>query len=391
MNNLRLYWKENRSIWLQIIILFVITRVMLSLVGVISNTYIPQQGYQNWKNETIKIEHPYLQMWAVWDSKWYLKITEHGYADSVPFVPANYSTIGFFPLYPAAAAILQLIVRDPLLAGWLISNLFLLLSAYFLYKLVRLDGDESTAKRSLWYLMLFPSAYIFSAVYPESMLLCAWLVSILYARKGVWWVAGLVGFLAAFVKPFGFLVFIPLLIIYLLKDDKLSLAVFRNFRAIWSRIRPNIIFTIFPLAGLLIWGFCNYIITGDILAYSHVQLGAWSHDFAFPWTTLYKNLFYGFIWSFNSLTTILALIVLAFGYRRIPFSYWIFALILVLFNSATGTVVGSWRYLASVFPILMILISWGKSETIDRAILFMMALLQGCLFLFWVAGYWFVS
>lgn len=387
MDKLRAYWQKNKLIWRQILLLFIITRLALSLIGWISITYLPQKGVQDWKNQTIKIEHPYLQMWAVWDSQWYLKIAEQGYADDRPFVPTEYSTIGFFPLYPATILIIEFITGDFLLAGWLVSNFFFLLAAYFLYKLIKLDHDEAAAKRGLWYLFLFPSAYIFSAVYPESMLLSAWLASIFYARKGVWWTAGLTGFLAALIKPVGFFIVIPLLWLYLFREKKFCLTTFSQK----IKINFNIVFTALPLIGLLLWSFGNYLLTGDFLAYSHIQQGAWHHYFSSPFTTLYKNLFRDSNYLFNSLTTIFAFLVLVFGYKKIPFAYWLFALVAILFNPATGTVVCAWRYLASVFPLLIILVGWGKSETADRAILTSLALLQGCLFIFWVAGFWFVA
>ena len=391
MEKFKTYWRENKSIWLYILALFIATRLILSLIGWVSMTYLPQQATEDWKNTSLETEHPYLQMWAVWDSKWYLMIAEKGYSDAMPFNVSEYSTIGFFPLYPITISALQLIIHDYLLAGWLLSNLFLLLSAYLLYKLVGLDHDASTAKRSLWYLFLFPSAYIFSAIYPESMLLCAWLACALLAKKRSWASAGVVGFLAALIKPSGFFIAIPLVLIYLFNDKKLSEFFSKKNPFAGIRIRSNIIFTMLPFLGLLAWGYANYLMTGDFLAYSHVQLTSWDHRFMMPFTALYQNMSYGPDYLFNSLSTIAILLLAFFGYKRIPFSYWIFAMMILLFNPITGTVMGSWRYSASAFPILIILASWGKNETADRAIMTSMAILQGCLFVLWIAGFWFTS
>jgi len=394
MNKIRAYWQENKSVWIHILILFLVTRITLSVIGAFSLTYIPEVGYQNWKDDTIRLEHPFLELWAQWDSKWYLSIAEHGYADVAPYSPARESTIAFFPLYPAIVSVVQFVVNDPLIASLLVSNIFLLLSAFLFYKLVRLDYDEAAAKRSLWYLFLFPSAYIFSAVYPESLLLFLWLASVLYARKGIWWAAGIAGFLAAFVKPQGFFIAVPLCLIYAFQGTKpgdwwpLAWKKIRALAAI--RIDRNVIFTVIPCAGLAVWGYGNYLITGDFMAYLHVQQGYWHHQFTVPFVTLYQNIFLGPDAMWNSLVAIAALAILIVGYRKIPFSYWIFAFAIVLFNPATGTVTSSWRYLASVFPLMIVLAAWGKTEDRDRAILVSMAILQGCLFVFWVAGYWFL-
>ena len=386
MNKLRAHWKENKSIWTLIAILFIATRLALFIGGYVSLTYLPHPGYQI-VDAQIAAAHPYAHMWVVWDSNWYIKIATNGYADSIPFTPSKNTTIGFFPLYPSLMSVVELVTRDYLLAGMFVSNFFLILSAFLLYKIVRFDHDEAFAKRCIWYLFLFPSAYIFSAVYPESMVFCFWLASILFARKGIWPAAGLIGVLAALVKPQGFLIVIPLALIWLKAHVSDS---WRPSSIIYS-IRPSMFFALLPPLGLAIWAGACYYMTGDALAYSHVQQGAWHHYFSTPLHVLYQNLFNGPDYLFNSLTVIVALVILAFGYKKIPFSYWAFALAGTLFNATTGGVIGSWRYLASVFPFLIILAAWGKKDSADRALISSMAIFQGCMFVFWVAGYWFTS
>ncbi len=370
-----------KSVWISIIVAFVATRIILSCIGVIAHNNLPPQSSQNWKQQTLEVEHPYLSMWAVWDSEWYLRITNAGYSDATQFNPkAFYSSIGFFPLYPTLIFLVSLIVGDDLVSGILVSNIFLLGSAFLLYLLVKGDGDESAAKRSIWYLFLFPSAYIFSAVYPESLLLFLWLGSMCAAQKRTWLWAGVFGFFAAMTKPVGFLIIIPLLVMYIESIDEK-----------WKHIRPNILFLVFVPLGLVMLSCVDYLATGDMFAYLHSQQYSSGHYLANPLRILFSRLSGPFYTCFNASTLLVFLALILAGVRKIKPAYWFFAMALILFIPSSGGVEGTWRYLASLFPLTILFAIWGRSENFDRAIIVSMALLQGCLFVFWILGYWFVS
>lgn len=367
--------------WISIFLAFIVTRLVLFCIGMIAQSNIPAESYQTWKQQTLEVQHPYLSMWAVWDSKWYLQIANSGYRDDATvFNPNIYSSVGFFPLYSTLVFLVSWVVGDTLVAGILISNIFLVASAFLLYLLVKGDGNESAAKRSIWYLFLFPSAYIFSAVYPESLLLFLWLGSIFSAQKRKWVWVGVFGFFAAMTKPVGFLIIIPLLVMYL-----------ESIEEKWKRIRPSVLSLALIPFGLIFVACLQYLVTGDLFAYSHVQQAAWGHYLANPLRILFTRLngpFYSF---FNATTVLSFLVVILGGVKKIKPAYWFFALALLLFIPMNGDVNGVWRYLASVFPFVILFSTWGASENFDRIFMMSMSLLQGCLFVFWVLGYWFVS
>ena len=50
--------------------------------------------------------YPFVNMWARWDSGWYLDIAEHGYS----FVPGKQSNVAFFPLYPDLIRLFHFVV-----------------------------------------------------------------------------------------------------------------------------------------------------------------------------------------------------------------------------------------------------------------------------------------
>jgi len=371
--------KKNKAILLYILTLFVVTRIVLVLIGSITLRYLSSEPYQNWRFEIVK-ESPLKANWTVWDSRWYLKIAEEGYSDVSAFLSDKESSFGFFPLYPSIIKLFQTIFRDYIVAGIIVSNIFLLISAFLLYLLIKSKYNEDLAYRGVLYMFLFPAGYIFSAVYPMSLVLCLWLACILVLHKKHLFLSGIFGFLACLAHPFGVLVLIPAFLIYI-KDLGYS----------WKSVKLNGVFLFLIPLGLLFWGMVNYYMTGDFFAYSTAQQNIWGHSLAIPFVTLYKNLWYGADYLINSLITLAALIFVIISYKKIPFSYWLFAIFAILFCPLTGTVVGSLRYFSMVFPIFILLALWSKNERVNQSIIITMAMLQGFLFVYWTLGFWFIS
>lgn len=383
MNYISLFWKRNKTVLIFIFLIFFVTRVALVSIGTATQHFLPLTHYQNWKKELVK-DQKILSLWATWDSKWYLKTADRGYEVTKPFDPQIQQSIAFFPLYSLLIACFSWVLAfgNSLIAGITISNIALIVASFLLYKLVLFDHGEEIAKRSVWYLYLFPTAYIFSAVYPESVLLLFSIGTLLAARHGKWPLAGTLGFFAALAKPVGVLVLIPALLMYL-----------KNIGYSWKKISPQISYLALIPTGLICFGLYSYFIIGDFFAYSHVQNLAWEHRISNPFWVIWKHLMFGdgvdlFI---CALAIIFSLTLLAWGFKKISFSYWVYALALALFAPISGTVWAAPRYMATIFPILIILAIFGKNENADKSIVASMAILQGFLAVFWFAGFWFTA
>ncbi len=391
INALRAHWARNKKIWITIVVLFIATRLVLYGISVLGTRYLQPQVYQNWKQYRLTEEPQFLKLWAVWDSQWYLNIAEYGYNDVRPFNPARHSTVGFFPLYSALISSLTLLTRDFLFSALLISNIFFLGAAFLMFKLVQKEMGEESAWRGLLYLFLFPTAYIFSAAYPESLLLFFWLAAAYAARKNRWLVAGGAGFCAAITKSNGVFIGVIFLIVLIQKIVEL-IRTRRERTGALSAIAPPLIALGLTVLGTTAVGMFHYILTGDFFANSHVQHGAWSHVWVNPlqgiWTHIFK---YQFDYAFNGVVAVLFLVLLVMGIRRIKITYTIFAGVVILFTASNGIMVGMTRYLASLFPFILLFASWGKNRYVHEVLVSVLVILQGCLFLFWMNGYWFTS
>jgi Mannosyltransferase (PIG-V) len=138
-----------------------------------------------------------VDVWARWDSGWFLQIAEDGYSHP-SFTPA------FFPLYPAlVGAVGRVLGSHYVLAGTLVSLAACAAAFVLLYRLGRVLLDEAAARRAVLYLAIFPTAVFLGAVYSESLYLALTIGAFLAAERGRFGVAGLTGGLALLTRPVG--------------------------------------------------------------------------------------------------------------------------------------------------------------------------------------------
>src|SRR5262249_59616967 len=65
--------------------------------------------------------------------------------------------------------------------------------AILLRRLVQLDYPASVALRSVWFFLIFPTAYFLHVAYSESLFIALALACLLAARRERWWWAGVLG------------------------------------------------------------------------------------------------------------------------------------------------------------------------------------------------------
>jgi hypothetical protein len=149
-----------------------------------------------------------VDVWARWDSVWFLRIAEHGYG------AAEEAAAAFYPLYPLLVGVLgRVLLGHYVLAGVLISLAATLGSFALLYRLglPRLGADG--ARRAVLYLAVFPFAVFLGAVYSEALFLFLALAAFALAERGRFLGAGLAAGLAWLTRPLGIALLPPLALI----------------------------------------------------------------------------------------------------------------------------------------------------------------------------------
>src|SRR5436309_3631017 len=124
-------------------------------------------------------------VWARWDSVWFLRIAEHGYGS------AKGAAAAFYPLYPATVAVLGRVLFDHyVLAGILVPLAASLVSFLLLHRIAdeRLGADG--ARRAVLYLAVFPFALFLQAVYSEALFLLLALAAFAFAERRRFGAAG---------------------------------------------------------------------------------------------------------------------------------------------------------------------------------------------------------
>lgn len=349
-------------------LLFLSTRIILTFIGVQSRIIL--EPYHGKEYVWIYSDKLWLDIWGVWDTGWYLGIAANGYSAIPDALLNNQANYAFFPLYPLLMRLLSFDNNNIYLTGIIISNICLLISCIFLYCLTDLDGDRDIAIRSVKYMIVFPTAFILSGVFTESLFLALALACFYYARKGNWFLVGLLGFFLSLTRSLGVFIILPVLYEYLKSKP----------------IGRDIFFLLMIPVGLLLFMACNYCLTGDLLAFMHIQ-SEWGRSLANPLHTLYNGLIgSGNANIFPGLFAIISLSMLILFYTKIRFSYWIFGMYSVIIPLLSG-LYSMPRITLVIFPLFILLARLTKQSDLDQMLVIFLALLQGCLMVFWSNGF----
>jgi hypothetical protein len=137
-------------------------------------------------------------VWARWDSVWFLRIAKHGYD------AASGAASAFYPLYPGTVGLLgRVLFGHYVLAGILISLAAAFGSFLLLYQVAEERLGADGARRAVLYLAVFPFALFLQAVYSESLYLLLTLAVFMLAERRRFPAAGAVAGLALLTRPTG--------------------------------------------------------------------------------------------------------------------------------------------------------------------------------------------
>ncbi len=194
-------------------------------------------------------------VWARWDSVWFLRIAEHGYGAA-----SSGAAAAFYPLYPLTlAGAGRALDGHYVLAGILVSLAAALAAFLLLYRLAEDRLGAEGARRAVLYLAVFPMSLFLQAVYSESLFLALALAAFLLAERRHWLGAGAAAGLAVLTRVTG-VALLPALAIMAWRRPE-------RRRALAGLAIAPVLFAAYPLyLGLA---------RGDALAFAHAQ-GFWN-------------------------------------------------------------------------------------------------------------------
>ncbi len=373
-------------------LIFIITRGVLFLMAPLAYLTLPRidpatQDFPPLIDSRLTdtftgLPHLLFDIWAKWDAVWYLRIADHGYS-------ALDSSTAFFPLYPTLIALIKpLFLGNGVLAGMFISLACCLGAFYLFYLLVELDFGKDIARRAVFYLAIFPTAFFFQTIYSESLFLLLTIGCLYAARRNEFVLAGIAGALATLTRSPGLLLLAPLTIMYLGGRGW-------GWRpGTWNlgRIRWDAIGLLLVPIGLGVWMLYLQLRFGDPLLFTSAQ-DNWLRQFTWPLGGLWrgaKEAWFGMddilsisdrgywpvadrdprLWAtYNVMNFLFTVGFIGLGIaaiRRLPAHYvaYIFAVLLLpLCTPSTYVPLFSMpRFVLTAFPAFILLALWGQKN-----------------------------
>jgi len=208
----------------------------------------------------------WLQIWDQWDSGYYREIAEFGYGA----YGTGDGSLAFYPLFPWLMRLVTYITTSYLVAGLLISSIASIIAAIALRRLVQLDYADSVAMRSVWFFLIFPTAYFLHVPYSESLFIALALTSLMAARTERWWMAGVLGAFCWMTRGVG-VVLVPALAAEATQQYYARRS--WDWRWVWIAIVP---------AGFAVYLLINWHIGGNVFAFLQTRKVLFHQSFALP-------------------------------------------------------------------------------------------------------------
>lgn len=358
-----------RADWLYLAGMFVCTRLVIFFLGLIGTAFVPQ--LQPDGTFALRPLTPGADLWSRifshFDSGFYLAIS-HGYA--LPGSSQDWlKQWAYFPLYPIVLHPVSVVFHllgvpgdSDVLSGVLVSNLALFAALVYLFRLASAELSVAAAQRAVAYLLVFPTTFYFSAVYPESLYLLLSLAGFYHARRREWAATGILGALALLTRPQGLFLLVPLglefVAWWVTRRETRSL-----LRGLWLGM---------PLVALAGYALYSRAVTGYWLAFSTSASQAWGKRLTPPIYPLIRYLLApdlgnAFSFDFRAVNFAVAVVFLALvivAWRRLPPAYSVWLFLCVLFPLSTN---GHYffslaRYVSTAFPAFLALAAWSLGE-----------------------------
>ena len=324
------------------------------------------QAFVVWKNERLGSFYDWLAIWNRWDAPHYLDLARMGYVREG--VEARW--IVFYPLYPWLVRAAAFVLRDEMLGAFFVSAVASVAAGVLLYRLARLDESEEVARASVFFMLVFPTAYFLHIGYTESLFLALALGSFLAARSRWWLVAGLLGGLAAMTRVNGLLLFPALA--FEMREEYLETGR-RGGPLGWLGL-------LLVGAGFGVYLLINWWVMGDPRAFLDAQGDYWYKSLTWPWVGVRET--WNSIWGRapseaqmvgwqEFFFVLLGLGVTAWGWLRLRTSYAVWMTCNWLLWTSTKFVLSVPRYTLVLFPAFILFArlrvsrpAWGAAVAI---------------------------
>ena len=338
--------------WRDSLIAFSVGRMLFSLIGYLIwlTGFRPEhadQFYFGIPSVLQGLPGALLGVWQRWDGIHYQRIALEGYS-------AGYLTV-FFPMYPLLSRWLsRLTGLDLLPALIVVSNLAFLFSLVLLYQIVSTRFSPKLARTTLINVLIFPTAFYFYAIYPQSLVLMWILLAYWLTIQKKWAGAGMAALLAGLTHSTAWVLTILI-----------GVEAFQYFKAegISFKQVQRWLLPLFAsgMNGVGIIAFLLWRAWAGFPPFQQVEREAWGWQQYTPWGGVWdivKSIFstplaISELVAWINIGTFLLIIALTlWSFRRIPTAMWLFQLVTLAFLTINHM---SWNPLQNFFRFILIL------------------------------------
>jgi hypothetical protein len=354
-------------------------------------------------SRSVYLQDPFLNNQVAWDSEYYLGIAVGGYDDprggretnpaTGKITPRNYS---FFPLYPylmkGLAVPLEIFELPPIanaaLAGAILSLLGTLAGMIALYDITRDYFDEEGSLRTVFYLLIFPSAFFLAQIYTEGLFIGLAFGALALSKRGKWLWASVLAVFASWTRAYGAILALPLAIAWIRSVPwrQLGPRYFKNMA-----LQGLCVFL--PIAGYLVWRYSplgqgwaelQAFYFGRGLMTINTSLESWRAGYRYAQTNGPATVYFGI-----EILTIAIAFFSSLGLIRRDPPVALFSLAVVILSVFSGSAQSVERYMLAAPATFIGLAYLGRRKAFDRtwtvASLLLMGMLVGLYTLkFWV-------
>ena len=370
--------------------IFVGWRISLFLFSLLAVNLIQNQsiflggGLHNY------LSNPYFWGWLNFDGEHYLAIAQYGYRSLTYF---------YFPLFPILVRLVVFLYKSNTLilaiGGLLLNHLFLLIGLIGFWKLIKLDSTYDV-KTVILLLLLFPTSFFFASYYTEGIFFALSVWAFFFARKKIWWAAGLLGLMSTFTRLIGIALFPAMIAEYSFSGSK-------KFRSV--SINKNIIFLLLIPLGLFTYMLFVKYKTGDPFEFLHsVEIFGEqrSSNFVFLPQVFYRYIFKilpslnyqyfpaVFFTGMEFFTGVLFLFLSILGLVKLRLSYAIFLILGYVIPTLSGSFSSLPRYVIVLFPAFILMgLYFHKMHKIEQIIIITIFFLSLAIAtMLFIRGYW---
>ena len=285
---------------------------------------------------------------AVWDSKWYLQIAQHGYVSKIPPGTGNpaQSDLGFFPLLPLFIRLVHVVTGLDFRPASFVAVFLLGLGASVAvwWMLHDLWGTRA-ADRGTALIFFSPGALVLSYVYSEAATILFVALCLLALRQKRWLLAGLAAGVASAADPVSCAVIVPCVVA--------SVLAIRRERDFTSLLAP-----ILAPVGIASFFIYLWVHTGSPFEWFRAQRAGWQSGTYFGSIPRALGHFFsqGFLdpnYAVKAISIFAVAGLLVVFFRARPPATWVSYVIAVLAFGVISPVIGvTPRLLLRGFPLL---------------------------------------